>query len=130
MPKYNVHVSYTTTRVATFVVDADSPEQAEDDVMNVHVGDHDFGEELPSDPVIECEAVHEVPERYEVPADLLATAAFDEDDKLGDVIHDLFSRNATDVNNQGYEGQLEFIMKTLGRDAGIKAIKEALNHDA
>jgi hypothetical protein len=46
---------------------------------------------------------------------------------LDDIVHDMKSAEASDINNGGAKAQVEYIIESLGEEAGIKKIEEALN---
>jgi hypothetical protein len=47
--------------------------------------------------------------------------------QLDDVVHDLKSSEASDINNQGAKAQIEYIVEALGEEEGIKRIEAALD---
>jgi len=57
---------------------------------------------------------------------ILDGSGYDED-ILDDLVHDLFSQQASDVNNLGPAEQMGFILDTLGDQDGEKEIRIILN---
>ena len=45
---------------------------------------------------------------------------------LDDLVHDLASNPASDINNGGMESQIRFILEEMGEEAGCEAIKKAM----
>ena len=48
---------------------------------------------------------------------------------LDDEVHDIMSANATDINNEGYKAQIDFILKIYGEEVGLERIKEIINEN-
>jgi len=46
---------------------------------------------------------------------------------LDDIVHDLKSQEASDINNGGAKAQIDYIIQVYGEEAGIKKIKEAIS---
>ena len=128
MKRFKVRVTRTSSRTASFEVDAANEHQAADDVMNVEVGNHAFSEERESEPDYEVESVEEVPdEDFDVmPEDVTAALVASDDQALDDIVHDILSGQASEINNGGIDDQVEFILEHCGKEQGIKAIRSHL----
>jgi len=52
-----------------------------------------------------------------------------DEEVLDDEIHDIMSANATNINNEGYKAQIDFILKEYGEEVGLERIKEIINEN-
>jgi hypothetical protein len=52
-----------------------------------------------------------------------------EEDILDDEVHDIMSAKATDINNEGYKAQIDFILKEYGKKVGLERIKEIIDEN-
>jgi 16S rRNA C1402 N4-methylase RsmH len=52
-----------------------------------------------------------------------------DEEVLDDEVHDIMSANATNINNEGYKAQIDFILKEYGEEVGLERIKEIINEN-
>lgn len=45
---------------------------------------------------------------------------------IDDLVHDAASEISSNVNNNGLDGQVEFLVEQWGKDVAMKAIREAM----
>lgn len=49
------------------------------------------------------------------------------DGVLDDIILDIKTSEASELNNQGVKEQVRFILESLGEEEGLKSIRQAIN---
>ena len=49
------------------------------------------------------------------------------DTDLDDIVHDLKSQEASDINNGGAKAQIDYIIQVYGEETGIKIIEDAIS---
>jgi len=91
----------------------------------------------PENVAVECETCHMVLMDFNreddavIPGDALARGIIERleqhstDSLLDDIVHDIASRIASGINNDGISEQVRYILDYFGPDAGLDAIIEA-----
>lgn len=130
MPKFKVSVDRTGYSSLEIEVEAENEAEAKNLAMD-EAGNHSFSEH---DADYEADHVEEIVEEpmsdsdgCAMPDDILAAIAKSDEMVLDDVVHDLVSGRASDVNNEGWQGQIDFITENCGRKEAIKVIRAALD---